>query len=62
MPDLERYPWNHSLIENIKDIVVFLALKLFTSDQGDIEYKEGAIGFPYTLLWRFWTAKELVFA
>ena len=31
-------------------------------DQGDIEYKEGAIGFPYTLLWRFWTAEELVFA
>ena len=23
---------------------------------------EGAIGFPYTLLWRFWTAEELVFA
>ena len=22
----------------------------------------GAIGFPYTLLWRFWTAEELVFA
>ena len=27
-----------------------------------IEYKEGAIRFPCTLLWRFWTAKELVFA
>ena len=27
-----------------------------------IEYKEGAIGFPYTLPWRFWTAEELVFA
>ena len=24
--------------------------------------KEGAIGFPYTLLWRFWTAEELVSA
>ena len=32
------------------------------SGQGDIEYKEGAIGFPYTLLWRFWTAEELDFA
>ena len=30
--------------------------------QGDIVYKEGTIGFPNTLLWRFWTAKELVFA
>ena len=30
-------------------------------DQGYIEEKEGAIGFPYTLLWRFWTAEELVF-
>ena len=27
-----------------------------------IEYKEGAIGFPYTFLWRLWTAEELVFA
>ena len=27
-----------------------------------IEYKEGAIEFPYTLLWRFWTAEELVSA
>ena len=24
------------------------------------EYKEGALGFPYTLLSRFWTAEELV--
>ena len=31
-------------------------------NQGDIEYKEGAIGFPYTLLWRFWTSEELVSA
>ena len=29
-------------------------------NQGDIEYKEGGIGFPYNLLWRFWTAEELV--
>ena len=27
-----------------------------------IEYKEGAIGFAYTLMWRFWTAEELFFA
>ena len=34
-----------------------------TFNQGElIEYKEGAIGFSYTLLWRFWTAKELIFA
>ena len=28
----------------------------------DIEFKEGGIGFAYTLLWRFLTAEELVFA
>ena len=27
-----------------------------------IEFREGAIGFPCTLLWRFWTAEELVLA
>ena len=35
-------------------------LHLDTFLQGDIEYKKGAIGFPYTLLSRFWTAEELV--
>ena len=28
----------------------------------ELEYKEGGIGFPYTLLRRFWTAEELVSA
>ena len=35
---------------------------LYTVYQGDIEYKKGAIGFPYTLLSRFWTDEELFYA
>ena len=27
-----------------------------------IEYKVGVMGFPYALLWRYWTKEELVFA
>ena len=32
MPDLQRYPWNLYLISNVEDIVVFLGLKVFISD------------------------------
>ena len=32
MPDSQRYPWNLYQIHNVKDIVVFLGLKMLTSD------------------------------
>ena len=32
MPDSQRCPWNLYLISNVKDIVVFLGLKVFISD------------------------------
>ena len=32
MPNLQRYPWNLYLINDMEDIVVFLGLKLFNSD------------------------------
>ena len=30
--DLQRYPWNLYLINNVEDIVIFLGLKVFNSD------------------------------
>jgi len=32
MPDSPRYPWNHFLINNVENIVVFLGLKVFDFD------------------------------
>ena len=32
MSNLQRYPWNLYLINNMEDIIVFLSLKLFNSD------------------------------
>jgi len=32
MPDSQRYPWNRYLINNVKDIVVFLGLEMLNSD------------------------------
>ena len=31
MSDLQQYPWNHNLIKNVEDIVVFLTGKVFIS-------------------------------
>ena len=36
MSDSKRYPWNPYLINNVKEMVVFLTLKLFNS--GDSSY------------------------
>ena len=33
MPDSQRYPWNLYLINDVKDIGVFLGLKVLNSDQ-----------------------------
>ena len=32
MPDSQRYPWNFYLINNAEDIVVFLGILVFNSD------------------------------
>ena len=31
MPDLQRYPWNLTLIKNVEDTIVFLTWKVFIS-------------------------------
>ena len=32
LSDLQRYPWNLYFINNVEDIVIFLGLKVFNSD------------------------------
>ena len=42
--------------------LTLLSVLQWNSGSFEVPAKEGAIGYPYTLLWRFWTAEELVFA